>query len=138
MIALDSSFLIRALVPGTPEDRALRGWLGRGEQLAISAIAWAELLCGPLTDEQASLAGTVVSAREPFAADDASAAAALFNATGRRRRTFVDCMIAAAAMRRGEALATSNEADFRRFVRHGLTIARRGRPIGEATRGGRA
>mgnify|MGYP001568002605 CR=1 FL=1 len=124
MIALDSSFLVRALVLGTPEDRTLRGWLGRGEQLAVSAISWAEFLCGPLTVEQASLAAIVVSAQEPFVAHDATAAAALFNATGRRRRTFVDCMIAAAAMRRDQALATSNEPDFRPFVRHGLALAR--------------
>ena len=48
MIHLDTSFLIRALVLGAPEDRKLRGWIGEGKTLGMSTVAWAELLCGPL------------------------------------------------------------------------------------------
>ena len=31
MIHLDTSFLIRALALGSPEDRKLRGWIGEGQ-----------------------------------------------------------------------------------------------------------
>ena len=48
MIHLDTSFLIRALDPGSPEDLELRGWIREGETLGMSTVAWAELLCGPL------------------------------------------------------------------------------------------
>lgn len=44
MIHLD--FLVRSLGRDSPEDRRLRAWLGAGEPLAMSAIAWAEFLCG--------------------------------------------------------------------------------------------
>jgi predicted nucleic acid-binding protein len=61
---------------------------------------------------------------EPAAlgAIDATLAAHLFNATGRRRGSLADCMISAIAMNAGAALATTNVADFERFVSHGLTI----------------
>ncbi len=39
MIHLDTSFLIRALRRGSPEDRKLREWLGTGETLGMSAVA---------------------------------------------------------------------------------------------------
>ena len=45
MIHLDTSFLIRGLVPGTTQDQALRNWLRRGDALAMSTVAWAEFLC---------------------------------------------------------------------------------------------
>jgi predicted nucleic acid-binding protein len=104
VIHLDTSFLIRALVRSSPQDRRLRQWLGAGEKLGISAIGWAEFLCGPLEAE-------------------ALLAARLFNASGRRRGTLVDCMIAATAIRHGALLATADEKDFRRFIAAGLTLA---------------
>ena len=42
MIHLDTSFLIRALVRGSAQDKRLRGWLGAGEPIGMSSIAWAE------------------------------------------------------------------------------------------------
>ena len=47
MICLDTSFLIHALAPTSPEGRALRGWVTEDIRLTVSAIAWAEFLCGP-------------------------------------------------------------------------------------------
>jgi predicted nucleic acid-binding protein len=123
VILLDSSFLIRALVVDTEEARALHTWLSEGQDVVASTIGWAEFLCGPLTREQRDLASIVVASREPFTAEDASRAADLFNATGRRRGTFADCMIAATALRLGAAVATSNRADFRRFERLGLHLS---------------
>ncbi len=36
MIHLDTSFLIRALDPGSPEDLKLRGWIGESETMGIA------------------------------------------------------------------------------------------------------
>ena len=126
MIHLDTSFLIRALVPGSPEDAALRAWLRGGLPVGASAVVWAELLCGPLTAKQAEVALLLVGEPVPFGREDAALAASLFNAAGRRRGSLVDCMVAAAAIRAEAALATANEADFARLQPHGLRLAARG------------
>ena len=47
MIQLDTCFPIRALNLGSPEDRKLRAWIGAGETLSMSTVAWAEFLCCP-------------------------------------------------------------------------------------------
>jgi predicted nucleic acid-binding protein len=49
MIHLDTSFLIRALLDGTSESAALEHWIGSGENIGISSVAWCEFLCGPAT-----------------------------------------------------------------------------------------
>lgn len=123
MIHLDTSFLIRALHPGSPEDRKLRNWVGANEPLIISTVAWAEFLCGPLSDTELELTTRVVGRHSDFTREHAALAARLYNASGRRRGKLVDCMIAAVALTEGAAIATSNEADFRRFEASGLKIA---------------
>lgn len=122
MIHLDTSFLIRGLMRGSAEDRALRTWLKAGQSLGMNAVAWTELLCGPLGESQLEIATRVVSQRVPFLEEDSVTSARLFNATGRRRGSLIDCMIAASALRSREPLATANTADFRRFVAFGLAI----------------
>jgi predicted nucleic acid-binding protein len=122
VIFLDTSFLIRGLVRDSAEDRALRKWLRRSEVLGMSAVAWTELLCGPIDDTQHEFAAGVVSLRVAFTEEDAVLAARLFNETGRRRGSLIDCMIAATALRAREPLATSNAADFRRFATYGLAV----------------
>ncbi|HET7294326.1 MAG TPA: type II toxin-antitoxin system VapC family toxin [Vicinamibacteria bacterium] len=124
LIHLDTSFLIRALVRGSDEDRRLRDWLRGGESLAMSAVAWAEFLCGPLRPGEVELAETLVTARAPFGEDEATLAARLFNESGRRRGSMLDCMIGATALQAGASLATANPSDFTRFVSAGLTLAR--------------
>lgn len=124
MIHLDTSFLIRALVRGTPEDAALRRWLAAGTSLAIDALVWAEFLCGPLTADGVEAAKGLLGEPVPFGAAEATLAARLFNESGRRRGTLVDCMIAAGALQRGAALATSDIADFRRLEAFGLELIR--------------
>lgn len=116
--------MIRALVKGSAQDRALRAWLKTGVPLAISAIAWGEFLCGPTDAHHLNLAARIVPERLAFTGDDASLAAHLFNDSGRRRGSFVDCMIAATAIRAKTELATANLDDFRRFVAAGLVLAR--------------
>lgn len=122
MIHLDTSFLIRALVHGSPQDQSLRRWLADGEILAMSAIAWTEFLCGPLEAKHAELARSFLSERVPFLENDAAVSARLFNESGRRRGSLVDCMIAATALRAGAVLATANPDDFRRFADAGLDV----------------
>ena len=122
MIHLDTSFLIRGLLRGSAEDRALRDWLRDGERLAMSAIAWTELLCGPLAVAQRDLANRIVSERVPFLEEDAVLGADLFNESGRRRGSLMDCMIAASALLAGKPLATANAADFQVFASRGLVI----------------
>jgi predicted nucleic acid-binding protein len=122
LIHLDTSFLIGGLVPGSDRDGRLREWLRSGETLGISAVAWAEFLCGPVAPDQVRLAQRFVEARIPLTEEDAVHAAALFNGSGRRRGSLVDCLIAATAVRRDATLATANPADFRRLRVDGLRI----------------
>ena len=78
MIHLDTSFLIRALAPGSPEDRKLRGWMGEGETLGMSAVAWAELLCGPLERSEMEWVAEIVGQRQDLSArSNASFSAAI-------------------------------------------------------------
>ena len=123
MIHLDTSFLIRALVSGSSEDHRLRRWSRSGEVIALSAIVWAEFLCGPLNSHHAELVKVVAGQPLPFLPQDAESAARLFNLTGRRRGTLTDCMIAATAIREGASLATSDLEEFHRFQPHGLRLA---------------
>lgn len=123
MIHLDTSFLIRALAQGTPEDRSLRRWIANGEQLAISAVAWAEFRCGPLTSAELATVGAMIGNHPAFTKDDAETAARLFNETGRRRGSLIDCMIAAAALADDAPVATANRADFERLQSFGVAVA---------------
>ena len=123
MVHLDTSFLIRALVRGSPEDAKLREWVRTDKPVAMSAIAWAEFLCGPIDESALSLASLVVTHRSSFTEDMAATAAELFNGSGRRRGTMIDCMIAATAISEEAALATGDSSDFRRLEALGLTLA---------------
>ena len=123
MIHLDSSFLVRATQSGSPEDRALTGWDAAGKNFAISAVAWAEFLCGPLDRAELNFAAGVIDRYIDFAPAQAEIAARLFNLSGRRRGSLADCMIAATAIAENAPIATTNERDFRRFESEGLTFA---------------
>lgn len=123
MILLDTSFLIRALIAGSAQDRQLRHWLADQEPIGISSIAWAEFLCGPVQAAMLEVVRRFVTVRTAFDEDDALLAAELFNGSGRRRGSLADCMIAATAIRARAALATANVADFRRFCSAGLELA---------------
>lgn len=114
-VHLDTSFLIRALRPGTSEDQRLRGFLQQGRSLFIGAIAWAEFLCGPLDERQLDTVRRITTETIAFTDGDAALAAELFNRSGRRRSSLVDCMVAATALRCDAELATSNRADFERL-----------------------
>ena len=111
-----------ALVPGSPQDHRLRQWLGAGETFGINVIVWAEFLCGPVTADQIQLASQFVPNPEVLLPDDAVRGAQLYNATGRRRGSLADCLIAASCLRLNSAIATENLADFRPFEPMSLRI----------------
>jgi predicted nucleic acid-binding protein len=95
------------LVRGSAEDRHLRGWLREGEPIGISSIVWTEFLCGPVRPQEIERANRIFGEPAPFDAQDAITAADLFNQSGRRRGSLLDCMIAATALRRKASLATA-------------------------------
>jgi predicted nucleic acid-binding protein len=123
MIHIDASFLVSALQPGTAEEVKLNAWLGGNEILRMSAVAWAEFFCGPLSPPDELIARRMFSQVEALSGADAELAAQLFNKTGRRSRSLADCMIGAVAIRCGAKLATVNTADFQPLVRYGLVLA---------------
>jgi predicted nucleic acid-binding protein len=121
-IHLDTSFLIRALVPGSAADRQLRQWLQKSCRLAMVTIAWTEFLCGPLKPGDHELAERIITERIAYSEQDALRAAEFFNKSGRRRGSMIDCVVAAAACGRSAALATLNLDDFQRFEGLGLRL----------------
>jgi predicted nucleic acid-binding protein len=123
VIHLDTSFLIHALGHATDEAAQLTQWMKDGCLFSISAMAWAELMCGPLDPEEEAFARALLPDPTPLGVLDAELGAELFNETGRRRGSLNDCLIAATAMRVGAPLVTSNAEDFERFVPHGLELA---------------
>ncbi len=123
MIHLDTSFLIRALVRGSRQDRTLRRWLKEDETLAMSAVAWTEFLCGPVAEEHLPIVAQIIAERAPFRDEEARVAAELYHRSGRHRGSLVDCMIAAIALTGDAPLATANTDEFRRFVAWGLVLA---------------
>jgi predicted nucleic acid-binding protein len=123
MIHFDTNFLIQATVAGSPAHAGFRQWSAAGESFGVSAVAWAEYLCGPLDPQGEAIARQIFPSPEGFLTPDATLAADLFNRTGRRSRSLADCMIAAVAIRCGAKLATINTPDFQPFVQHGLVLA---------------
>ena len=55
MIHLDTNYLIRLLVAGSPQALRVDQWLASGESLAASALAWTEFLNGPVPAPQVAL-----------------------------------------------------------------------------------
>ena len=124
MILFDTNFLIASLVRGSAEDAQFREWLVAEQKVTINVIVWAEFLCGPVSDEDVRLASALFPQPEPVLADDSVRAAQLYNATGRRRGSLADCLIAATSIRLNTELATKNLDDFRSFEPMGLRLAR--------------
>jgi predicted nucleic acid-binding protein len=123
MICLDANYLIRGLMLGSPEAKAIIAWYRAGEKMSTSSIAWYEFLCGPVSKEQIQtmrlfLAGGIIPFREIHAQESAR----LFNRVNRICRLRVDTMIAATAMVEQSELATKNHADFQLFAPLGLRL----------------
>lgn len=122
MIHLDTNFLIASGQSGSREATLLLSWRSNGTPLAMSAIAWTEFLCGPVTNPAIRLAQRLVPEIVPLDRHTAALSAQLFNLAGRRRGTQLDCMIAAAAIRAGARLATCDIRHFERLTSAGLNL----------------
>lgn len=122
MIHLDTNFLIQALIAGSPADARLVELLASGETAVISAVVWAEFLCGPVSAEAIAIAARLFPSPLPLQKPEAELAAEMFNGTGRRRGSLSDCMIAATAVCARARLATENLTDFKRFEPYGLQV----------------
>jgi len=123
LVALDANFLIAARIIGSKEGLQLEAWLREGSVILMCALAWSEYLCGPPLRDDLAISRRFIRAVEPIIERDAEVASELFNDTGRRSRSHVDCIIAAHAIRREAILATRNVQDFRPFTKFGLSLA---------------
>jgi predicted nucleic acid-binding protein len=124
MIHLDTNLLIALTDAADPHRETALGLMQHGVVAGISALAWGEFECGPVSPEGLSLVRRLlVGGIVPFDPAHAHEAARLFNATGRARRMKFDSLIAATAILSGAELATANPDDFRPFVAHGLRLA---------------
>lgn len=122
---LDTNALIYLLDPDGPVFAKTRARCQQGVLPATSAVAWHEFVRGPLKTDELLLVERVVGGRiHPLDRSIAETAARLFNATGRRRASTADCLIAAAAIEREAELVTANLEDFTPFVPMGLNLAR--------------
>jgi len=127
MILLDANLLIALIKIGDAHHSAARTLIATRNLFSTSAIAWMEFHSRPVEPTHTLALQAILSAGIlPF--DDATAALAgqLFHATGSKRRTRLDTMIAASAIHTGSELATVNPEDFQPFVFHGLRLVRLG------------
>jgi predicted nucleic acid-binding protein len=122
VIHLDTNFLILAVSRDTLESRKIDKWLSEEREIGLSAVAWTEFQCGPVSDRAVHAAALLTGKPVAFDGLDAVTASGLFNFGGRRRNSIVDCMLAAVAIRSGAAFATNNLRDFERFVPFGLDL----------------
>ena len=122
VICLDTNYLIMGLVQGSREAERLLAWSETGEEFCVSSVVWYEFSCGPVGPKQIAAMRGLMREIVPFDAALAEDAAALFNASGRRRNLRVDAMIAATAMSRSVPLATRSRVDFAPFADHGLLL----------------
>ena len=122
-VQLDTNSLVELVVSVSAVGDAIDHWVCDGNKLATCAVAWSEFCNGPLTSEAREAALISISGRiVPLDQLMAEKAAQLFNATGRRRGSHADCMIAACAIISDAPLSTMNTKDFERFIRFGLRL----------------
>lgn len=120
---LDTNVLIFGLDPNHPMREQLRRWRAQEEPIAVSAMAWAEFRCGPVSSASLLAWGQMLGrAVIPVDRIIAERASSLFNLSGRRSRSLPDCLIAATALERGARLATLNPEDFKPLQAHGLVL----------------
>jgi predicted nucleic acid-binding protein len=123
LLHLDTNALIALSDPWHPLFRRIEQRLQDGWTAATDAVAWHEYVRGPLLEEDRKRALLVVEQRVGVVTRAvAEKAAEFFNATGRRRGSTADCLIAAACLRGDAELVTANRDDFALFVPYGLRL----------------
>lgn len=124
LIHLDTNVLVFGLQADHAMHERVAGWRRGGIALAVSGMAWAEFLCGPVSAQAIDIWDRILDgAIEPVDRAVAERAAILFNHSGRRARSLPDCVIAATAVLHGARLATLNRGDFAPFRGDGLELA---------------
>ncbi|HMV43889.1 MAG TPA: PIN domain-containing protein [Leptospiraceae bacterium] len=122
-IHLDTNFLIELHVIGSKSRSILKSLLKEKVELSISAITWHEFLCGPLDSEyQENILNLVEKRIVAVSADVAELGAILFNASGRKKGSKADCLIAATSIYSHAELLTWNLSDFKNFQQFGLLL----------------
>ncbi len=122
-ILLDTNALIALADPFHAIPLRLEGQIRQGAAAMTNSITWHEFVRGPMSAEDQARALQILCQRiAPVDREDAEVAAMLFNATGRRRSSAADCLIAASAIRRDAILATCNLDDFLLFRPYGLKL----------------
>jgi predicted nucleic acid-binding protein len=123
-IHLDTNYLVYfAAGSHTQVSANVMNWIAGNRGLYVSAMAWAEFQCGPLSMRDVEAAEDMIHGVLPVSEGQAKRAGWLFQMTGRRSRSLPDCLIAACAMEHDALLATANREDFERFVEFGLRLA---------------
>jgi predicted nucleic acid-binding protein len=123
MIHLDTNYLVDLCTPGSAAAAEVRQWLANNEEVATSTIAWSEFVSGPVSQKDINAVEYILSGRlTVFSRDEAIMAGGLFNQTGRKRGSRMDCFIAATAICAGAQLATQNKNDFSIFIHSGLRL----------------
>ena len=122
-LLLDTNVLIALSDPHHDVFNAVEAALRRGALASTCSVAWHEYVRGPLLDKDRSRVLRVVESRViNLARRHAETAANLYNATGRRRGSTADCLIAAVAIDSNAEMVTCNTGDFKLFVPHGLRL----------------
>lgn len=120
---LDTNALIALSDAAHPLFLQVEHGLEKGWTAGTDAVAWHEFVRGPLLAEDWERALLVLENQvAPVTREIAEGAANLFNATGRRRASTADCLIAAACIQAGSWLITNNREDFSHFIAHGLKL----------------
>jgi len=120
---LDTNALIALGDPFHPlflriEQRLQEGWAA-----GTDAVAWHEYVRGPVLEEDRERVLRVLENRvSSLTRGVAEKAAEFFKATGRRRASTADCLIAAACLRGDAELVTANRDDFTPFLPFGLRL----------------
>ena len=120
---LDTNALIALSDPTHPLFLRVERRLEEGWTVGTDAVAWHEYVRGPLLQEDRERALRVIENRvSALTRGIAEKAAELFNATGRRRASTAECLIAAACLREEAEMVTDNMDDFALFIGHGLRL----------------
>ncbi len=122
MICLDTNYLVRALISGTPDAARVEAWIFSGEIIILPTIAWYEFLCGSTAEEESLALALLTGGLHPFGDKEARISARNFRSLKTPRHLRVDAMIAGTAMAADARLATNNRADFKPFLAHGLKL----------------
>lgn len=123
MIHLDTNVLIAAGDALNVHHQAARNFLSAPGVFAASTVVWMEFVSKPLPPVLVEAARHLLKGGLlPFDEETAVLAGELYFRAGSRRRTRMDSMIAATAIRSGAELATTNRDDFAPFLPLGLKL----------------